>query len=219
MQSRNCPKCGKTMTFEAGNEPTFCSNCGERLNGQRDAEIIAPDNLLTSQMVTEEEKQILLKKLEIETKRTGFIERTRKIRVICGTILCLVATVLPIVTSKVQPDFGMELIVFITNIFLLILATLLFFVRHNDYGWTAAPVLKKYRKSSYATVETGLRAAGFDNIECLPLYDLKSTADMKRQDEVEQITIGGKSMEPGKKYPPDAKVIITYHSAENKRIF
>lgn len=77
-------------------------------------------------MVTEEEKQILLKKLEIETKRTGFIERTRKIRVICGTILCLVATVLPIVTSKVQPDFGMELIVFITNIFLLILATLLF---------------------------------------------------------------------------------------------
>ena len=107
----------------------------------------------------------------------------------------------------------------ITNIFLLILATLLFFVRHNDYGWTAAPVLKKYRKSSYATVETGLRAAGFDNIECLPLYDLKSTADMKRQDEVGQITIGGKSMESGKKYPPDAKVIITYHSAENKRIF
>lgn len=78
MQSRNCPKCGKTMTFEAGNEPTFCSNCGERLNGQRDAEIIAPDNLLTSQMVTEEEKQILLKKLEIETKRTGFIERNKK---------------------------------------------------------------------------------------------------------------------------------------------
>ncbi len=67
-------------------------------------------------MVTEEEKQILLKKLEIETKRTGFIERTRKIRVICGTILCLVATVLPIVTSKVQPDFGMELIVFITTL-------------------------------------------------------------------------------------------------------
>ena len=55
--------------------------------------------------------------------------------------------------------------------------------------------------------------------ELINKYDLKSTADMKRQDEVEQITIGGKSMESGKKYPPDAKVIITYHSAENKRIF
>lgn len=42
---------------------------------------------------------------------------------------------------------------------------------------------------------------------------------MQNQDMVEQITIGGKSMESGKKYPPDAKVIITYHSAENKRIF
>lgn len=47
----------------------------------------------------------------------------------------------------------------------------------------------------------------------------ENSGNMQNQDMVEQITIGGKSMESGKKYPPDAKVIITYHSAENKRIF
>ena len=174
MQSRNCPKCGKTMTFEAGNEPTFCSNCGERLNAHHDAVAVVPDSLLNGQSGIEE--QILLKKMENEARQIGFVEGTKKVRIVCGTILWIVAIILPFVVNN----------------------------KHMD---------------SNAAAETALRAAGFSNIEALPLYDLKNSGDMRNQDIVEQITIGGKSMESGKKYPPDAKVIITYHSAENKRIF
>lgn len=116
-------------------------------------------------------------------------------------------------------DSNAAAVAFFTNVLLFIISLVLIFVRQPDYGWMAAPSLKKIKKTSYATVETALRAAGFSNIEALPLYDLKNSGDMRNQDIVEQITIGGKSMESGKKYPPDAKVIITYHSAENKRIF
>lgn len=76
MQSRNCPKCGKTMTFEGGNEPTFCSNCGERLNAHHDAVAVVPDSLLNGQSGIEE--QILLKKMENEARQIGFVEGTKK---------------------------------------------------------------------------------------------------------------------------------------------
>lgn len=217
MQSRNCPKCGKTMTFEAGNEPTFCSNCGERLNAHHDAVAVVPDNLLNGQSGIE--KQILLKKMENEARQIGFVEGTKKVRIVCGTILWIVAIILPFVVNNKHMDSNAAAVAFFTNVLLFIISLVLIFVRQPDYGWMAAPSLKKIKKTSYATVETALRAAGFSNIEALPLYDLKNSGDMRNQDIVEQITIGGKSMESGKKYPPNAKVIITYHSAENKRIF
>lgn len=126
---------------------------------------------------------------------------------------------MPFVVNNKHMDSNAAAVAFFTNVLLFIISLVLIFVRQPDYGWMAAPSLKKIKKTSYATVETALRAAGFSNIEALPLYDLKNSGDMRNQDIVEQITIGGKSMESGKKYPPDAKVIITYHSAENKRIF
>lgn len=76
MQSRNCPKCGKTMTFEGGNEPTFCSNCGERLNAHHDAVAVVPDSLLNGQSGIEE--QILLKKMEMKQDRLALLKEQRK---------------------------------------------------------------------------------------------------------------------------------------------
>lgn len=161
----------------------------------------------------------MLKKMENEARQIGFVEGTKKVRIVCGTILWIVAIILPFVVNNKHMDSNAAAVAFFTNVLLFIISLVLIFVRQPDYGWMAAPSLKKIKKTSYATVETALRAAGFSNIESLPLYDLKNSGNMQNQDMVEQITIGGKSMESGKKYPPDAKVIITYHSAENKRIF
>lgn len=110
MQSRNCPKCGKTMTFEGGNEPTFCSNCGERLNAHHDAVAVVPDSLLNGQSGIEE--QILLKKMENEARQIGFVEGTKKVRIVCGTILWIVAIILPFVVNNKHMDSNAAALLF-----------------------------------------------------------------------------------------------------------
>ena len=54
--------------------------------------------------------------------------------------------------------------------------------------------------------------AGFHNIQCIPLNDL-TMGLLKKPGMVESITINGRSVTSGgKKYSPDAAVVISYHS-------
>ena len=73
-----------------------------------------------------------------------------------------------------------------------------------------------YEKKSYVAIESILRGAGFTNISCIPLNDL-SLGLLKKPNMVESITINGKEIDSGgKKFAPDAKVVISYHSIANR---
>lgn len=61
------------------------------------------------------------------------------------------------------------------------------------------------------------RGAGFWNIECKPLGDLKKKSSIWGTDgDVSSVTINGKGINTYTHAPIDAKVVIAYHSLRNK---
>ena len=55
-------------------------------------------------------------------------------------------------------------------------------------------------------------SAGFTNVRCVPLNDL-TMGLLKKPGMVQSITIRGKEITSGgKKFSPDAPVVISYHS-------
>ncbi len=83
----------------------------------------------------------------------------------------------------------------------------------DDYGdKVKVPTLSDYEKQSYMAIEAKFRGAGFTNIKCVPLNDLR-IGFLKKPNMVESITINGnETTSGGNKYFPDAAVVITYHS-------
>ena len=74
------------------------------------------------------------------------------------------------------------------------------------------PDISNYNTKNYASIETQFEKSGFTNVTSVPLHDLK-IGILKKPGTVESVTIGGKTVAPGrKKYPSDAPVIINYHS-------
>lgn len=69
-----------------------------------------------------------------------------------------------------------------------------------------------YEKKSYVAIEAMLKSAVFTNIRCVPLNDL-TTGFLKKPEMVESITIDGQQVSSGgRKFLPDAAVVISYHS-------
>lgn len=77
----------------------------------------------------------------------------------------------------------------------------------------AAPRGFRLEQSNYSEVRAMFEAAGFTNVSCVPLKDtlLGLLNDPGR---VASVTIGGRPTNGGdnRKYPPDAPVVISYHS-------
>lgn len=73
------------------------------------------------------------------------------------------------------------------------------------------PSVGDYQKQSYSSVEEKFKSAGFTNIRCVPLNDLK-VGLLKKPNRVDSITINGKYVNWSKKYPSDAAIVISYHS-------
>ena len=71
---------------------------------------------------------------------------------------------------------------------------------------------KKYVGSNYAEVESAIRELGFDNIELVPLGDIK-TDILRQENKVDEISINGDTkFKEGVYFEPDAPVVIKYHS-------
>ncbi|MCD8148996.1 MAG: hypothetical protein LUE92_05400 [Clostridiales bacterium] len=69
-----------------------------------------------------------------------------------------------------------------------------------------------YENKNYVAIESMFTSAGFTNVKCIPLEDL-TTGLLKKPSMVESILINGKKVTSGgKKFSPDASVVISYHS-------
>ena len=74
--------------------------------------------------------------------------------------------------------------------------------------------ISDYESKNYAAIEAILRSAGFTNITTVPLKDL-TVGLFAKPGRVESITINGKQITSGgKKFLPDASVVIAYHSMQ-----
>lgn len=72
-----------------------------------------------------------------------------------------------------------------------------------------------YKIKTYSEIEASFRNAGFTKIYCIPLGDL-TFGWLEKPNYVESISISNKDISSClDEYPPDAKVVIAYHSFDN----
>ena len=67
--------------------------------------------------------------------------------------------------------------------------------------------------TSYTAFVEVYKAAGFENIKCIPLGDLKGPLDKRKVNRIGDVTIDGKSFVfYGNRAPKTVPIVITYHS-------
>ena len=82
----------------------------------------------------------------------------------------------------------------------------------NDYFTTAPNSAKNYKGKNYLDVESELHKAGFVNIECKPIRDVKIGL-FTEVGETETVSINDStSFKKGDSFAKSAKVVIKYHA-------
>lgn len=211
LNSVKCPECNANLSIEEGRERAFCTYCGTLIIVTNENEHIYRHIDEARIKEAETNRTVELKKLEfIERKRVA-AEKTKKVKIIVSIVIGIIgflALLSGADTSIIVGILALEVVGFIW----------LFGAKDKDddidFGdKVKVPIgISDYGKKSYVTIEAMFKGAGFTNVKCVPLHDLIAGL-LKRPDTVESITINGKAITSGgKKFSPDATVIISYHS-------
>lgn len=206
-----CPECGANLPFEEGREVMFCSYCGAKIimtneneHVYRHVDEVGVKHAETAQMVEIKKMELAEKKREAEEKN-----KATKIKISLGVGALMI---LFFVLSVWNPKFKF--------VGLVCAVVLIMIWKHKkslelldlEYKIPVPSAMNGYETKSYTVVEAILRSAGFDNITLIPLGDLKMGV-LKKPDTVESVIIDGNIINHGgRKFPPDAPVVISYHS-------
>ena len=208
-----CPECGASLSFEEGREKMFCSYCGTQILLTNENEHIYRHIDEAGVKKAETERMIELKKMEMAEKERQSKERSKmlKIRISIALGIVMVAS---FALGAVQIMFVALGMVCAAALVYIWLRTLSGDEDDNNYdGKIKLPSsVLEYNTKSFSAIETILRSAGFTNISCVPLGDLR-TGIIHKPDMVESITINGRTVTSrGKRFSPDVNVVISYHS-------
>jgi len=209
--SVKCPDCGANLPIEEGREKMFCSYCGAQIIATNENEHIYRHIDEAKIKEAEMNQAVELKKLEIIERKRAAAEKTKKVKIIISVVMGIVGIVLMLAGAGMAGLVG-----------LLVLEGVMFIWILNDkekeddidFGdkVKVPSGISDYEKKSYVAIEAMFKGAGFTNIKCIPLHDLR-TGLLKKPDTVESITINGKEITSGgKKFSPEATVVISYHS-------
>lgn len=208
--SVKCPECGASLPIEEGREKMFCSYCGVPVIMTNENEHIYRHIDEAKIMQTEADRAIQLKKMEIIERKRAAGEKTKKIKIIVSIVMGIVGVLLMLLGAGMGSLVG-----------LLVLEGIMWIWIMNDGKEDELDLgdkikvpsgISDYEKKSYATVEAIFTSAGFTNIKCIPLHDL-TTGWLKKPNTVDSITVAGNAVSSGgRKFPPDATVVISYHS-------
>ena len=214
--SIKCPECGATLDIEEGRRQIFCSYCGTRVMVQNDNEYIYHHIDEAQIKQAEVNQEVQLRRMEIIERKLAAAEKSRKAKVILTIILAIFAV------AFIGLGFGGE------NFGLampgLVCCYILMFMWMNNkdkeddddlnFGdkVKVPSSISDFENKNYAAIEAMLVSAGFTNIKCVPLNDLIMGV-LKKPGTVESITINGRTVvSGGKKFSPNATVVISYHS-------
>lgn len=217
--SVKCPDCGASLDIEEGRTQFFCTYCGAKVLVNNENEFVYRHIDEAGIKQAETDRIIKLKQMEIAEKKRASAEKTKVLKIIISLILAVVGIVIMVVGCLLGEDTGPTVLLsFFCGSFLLLGVLCIWTYSEDkeddDYGdkVKVPSYISEYEKKSYAAIEAILRSAGFTNIRCVPLNDL-TTGILKKPDMVDSITINGHEITSGgKKYSPDASVVISYHS-------
>lgn len=214
--SAKCPDCGANLQIEADRQQAFCTYCGAKVVIYNENEHIFHRIDDAELKQAETERMVQMKRIEFAEKKRIQKEKNKKIKIILSIILGIIGLASIGLAELISFD-GL----YAVGLFALIILSYMWIGSINgdndddddDFGdKIRLPELSNFTEQSYMAIEIKLRSAGFTNINCVPLNDLRIGL-LKKPNNVESISINGKDYTGGrKKYSPDIPIIIAYHS-------
>ena len=206
-----CPECGANLQIEEGRKQMFCSYCGTKIIMTNENEYIYRhiDDAEIAQAETN--RLVEMKRMELAEKSRIQKQKIKKLKIIISIILGAIMLI-----SFAIHETQMMLLGMVCALALMMMWMGEIGNQPDDDiydGKIKVPnSIDGFGNKSYKAIEELLRSAGFSNIQSIPLNDL-TTGLLKKPDMVDSITINGNTIQSGgKKFPPEAKVVITYHS-------
>ena len=219
VNSVKCPDCGASLPIEEGRTQVFCSYCGAKVLVTNENEYIYRHIDEAGIKQAETDRIVELKRLEMAEKKRAAKEKTTKLKIVISLALAAIGILLMVIGAN--SDSILSMIGFFP---LMGAAYVWLFSKKkdddddDDYdGKVKVPSgISEYEKKSYIAIEAMFKGAGFTNIQRIPLNDL-TFGLIKKPNMVESITINGKEITSGgKKFAPDATVVISYHSVAGR---
>lgn len=224
-----CPQCGADLYIEEKREKIFCSYCGTQILITNDNEYIYRHIDEAKIKQAETDRIVKLKQIEMEEKRSFTKEKIRalkiKISIVLGIIMIVALAFGFVKYDSASDDIppGGVLLGAVCGVILLYMwafgemndsnSEKNLDIDDGDDGMVKVPEgIIDFQNKSYTAIEAQFKSAGFTNVKCMPLGDLR-TGLLTKPNMVENITINGQFIQSfKKKYSPDASIIITYHS-------
>ena len=216
MRSAQCPNCNAQLSFDDINRDfCFCQFCGTRimLDDYRSTHRIVDEAKIKE---IEANKILQMKKLEIyEKKRKASLYITIT-KIVVSIVLGLTGIVMLLSNDGLTSIIGLFPLMAVFWIWLLSDSS----NKNEDFDFgdriSVPSGISGYNKKEYTTIKKLFENAGFTNVQCEPIEDI-TTGWLNRVNTVSSITIDGKIVtEGGKKFLPDASIIIYYHSRSQK---
>lgn len=210
--SIKCPECGASLDVEEGRQQIFCSYCGTKVMVQNDNEYIYRHIDEASIKQAEADKIVQLRKLEIIERKRAEAAKVKRVKIIVSILVGILGISLMIAGAGMGGLVG--LLVLEGVMFIWILSDKDKEDDELDFGdkVKVPSGISGYESKSYSAIEAMFVSAGFTNVRCVPLNDL-TMGLLKKPGMVQSITIRGKEITSGgKKFSPDAPVVISYHS-------
>lgn len=210
--SIKCPECGASLDVEEGRQQIFCSYCGTKVMVQNDNEYIYRHIDEASIKQAEADKIVQLRKLEIIERKRAEAAKVKRVKIIVSILVGIIGIGLMIASAGMGGLVG--LLVLEGVMFIWILSDKDKEDDELDFGdkVKVPSGISGYESKSYSAIEAMFVSAGFTNVRCVPLNDL-TMGLLKKPGMVQSITIRGKEITSGgKKFSPDAPVVISYHS-------
>ena len=216
-----CPQCGADLTIEEGRQSLYCQYCGAKVIVQNENEHIyhTIDDAAVKQAETD--RIVKLKQMELAEKKESAREKYKSFKIKLSIILGIIAIVCIGIGFNVDDEAGAGFGVAGMFAGLILIYSWVLDPNKEDNDDSDGRVkvpdsISDYEKKSYVAIESAFRSAGFTNVKCVPLNDL-TTGLLKKPGWVESITINGRSITSGgRKFLPDASVVISYHSFSGK---
>ena len=215
--SMKCPECGAVLDVEEGRKQIFCSYCGNKIIIDNENEFIYRTIDEAGVKQAETDREVQLKRMELIEKHRAAKEKQKKFKIGISVLLGAITLIAFAIGYGSGNSEGALMVGMMSALILMYMW--IFSMGKNDdeddldFGDKVKipSGISDYESKSYTAIEAMLRAAGFTNIQCIPLNDL-TTGLLKKPGMVESVTINGQGISYGKKYSKEAAIMISYHS-------
>lgn len=220
-----CPECGAMLDIEKDRTQAFCTYCGAKVLVHNENEFTFHHVDVADLERAETERIVKLKEIEFAEKDRINKEKNKHkiikyVLIFLVVGLCTFALGGYLSEGSANPEAGSALVLVGVYLFLGagIAGALLSDSKNNPDG-NKMPKRKVKIPSNitdldnkpYTVIAALLESAGFSNVKCVALNDLRTNFFIK-SGTIHSISINGERPSLKKDYPEDAAVVITYHS-------